>query len=415
MTGPRADRPRVLFFGEGATLSHVVRPAVLAAGLDPDRYRTFLACDPRYRPVLGEGPWEPVAIRSLPSDEVLLRLYTGQPLFDPGTLERYVREDLRVIGELRPDLVVGDLRQSLAVSAALAGVPYVNVINAHWSPFASTAFELAEHPMVDLVGEPLAQMLFQLGRPLGFAVHTLPLNLVRMAHGLGPLSLDVREVYCHGDYTVYPDLPHLVPTSPLPPNHLFVGPVLWSPPGPEPEWWSDLPEDRPTVYVSLGSSGQHDLLGVVLDALADLPVTVVASTAGRATPNRPPANARLAPYLPGDAAAARSRLVICNGGTTSVHQALAAGAPVLGLVSNMDQLAFARKVVEAGAGRVLREGRTDRSAVRSAVVALLDDPGYREAAGRIALAMERYRAPERFAALVDRILEPATDERRRTS
>jgi len=38
-----------------------------------------------------------------------------------------------------------------------------------------------------------------------------------------------------------------------------------------------LPEDRPLVYVSLGSSGQQGLLGEILRALAPLPVTDVAA------------------------------------------------------------------------------------------------------------------------------------------
>ena len=51
-----------------------------------------------------------------------------------SSLDRYVEEDLRLIDSFRPDVVVGDFRVSLAISARKARIPYVNVTNAYWSP-----------------------------------------------------------------------------------------------------------------------------------------------------------------------------------------------------------------------------------------------------------------------------------------
>jgi len=84
-------------------------------------------------------------------------------------------------------------------------------------------------------------------------------------------------------------------------------PVLHRPgtlvaPGPPPAWWSELQhreQNRPLVYVTLGSSGPAGVLQNVLDGLAGLPVDVLASTAGRTEPLRVPPNARVADLLPG--------------------------------------------------------------------------------------------------------------------
>ena len=43
-------------------------------------------------------------------------------------------------------------------------------------------------------------------------------------------------------------------------------------------------------------------------------------------------------YLPGDIVARHSRLVVCNGGSPTSHQALLAGVPVLGIPDNLDQV-----------------------------------------------------------------------------
>jgi UDP:flavonoid glycosyltransferase YjiC (YdhE family) len=123
----------------------------------------------------------------------------------------------------------------------------------------------------------------------------------------------------------------------LPTSHQYIGPVLWSPTVEPPAWWDSLPTDRPIVYVTLGSSGRSDLLEVVLQALAGLPVTVIAATAGRIDPKTVPPNAFVADYLPGEEAASRAAVVICNGGSPTTQQALAAGKPVIGIASNLDQ------------------------------------------------------------------------------
>ncbi|MCY0611157.1 glycosyl transferase family 1, partial [Klebsiella pneumoniae] len=83
-----------------------------------------------------------------------------------------------------------------------------------------------------------------------------------------------------------------------------------------------LPTDRPIVYATLGTSGGRNLLQLVLNALAELPVTVIGATAGRSDLKTVPANAFVADYLPGEAAAARSAVVVCNGGSLTTQQAL---------------------------------------------------------------------------------------------
>jgi UDP:flavonoid glycosyltransferase YjiC (YdhE family) len=391
----------VLFIAETVTLAHLARPLVLAGALDPARYEVCLACDPRYNHLIGEVPFSLRPISSIPGERFLRSLAKGSPLYDVPTLERYVEEDRVVLEEFQPELVVGDFRLSLSVSAKLAGIPYATVTNAYWSPYARPRYTVPDLPMVRLFGVRAAQALFDLVRPVAFAVHAAPLNRLRKRHGLPSLGLDLRRTYTCADHTLYADIPELVPTYRLPAHHHYLGPVLWSPQNERPAWWEAVKEDRRVVYVTLGSSGPAALLPAVLEALAGLPVTVIAATAGRPLPARPPANAYVAAFLPGTEAAARSSLVVCNGGSLTAYQALAAGVPVLGLPVNLDQYLNMSYVAAAGAGALLRSDEARAEAIRRAAERLLDAPAFTTRARDLAQAIRRRDAAASFARLVE--------------
>lgn len=394
---------RVLLMGETVTLAHIARPVVLAQGLHRAGYTVYLAADPRYQSLLPALPFPTYELRSGAPDDFLRRIDMGSALFDVDTLERYVQEDLALFRELAPHVVIGDMRHSLAVSSRLYGIPYLNVINANWSPYCDSELVLMEHPLMDLVGEPLVQTLFGLMRPLGGTLHSLPLNVVCARHGLPMLGTDPKQVYTYGDYTLYPDTPALIPTRKLPFNHLYIGPILWSPNVAQPQWWDEVPGDRPAIYVNLGSSGNASLLEEIVRTLAELPVTVLAATAGRCQIDNAPQNVYVADFLPGDAAAARAKLVICNGGSANVQQALATGTPFLGIVNNLDQWMWARIAQSAGAGLAFRTREVKAVDLRDQVALMLADDAYAEAAQRVAADFARYNAADAVTALVDRI------------
>jgi UDP:flavonoid glycosyltransferase YjiC (YdhE family) len=164
-----------------------------------------------------------------------------------------------------------------------------------------------------------------------------------------------------------------------------------------------VPEDRPVVYVNLGSSGAEGLLAAVLEALADLPVVVLAATAGGSRLASVPDNVFVADYLPGDRCVARAALTISNGGTMSTQQSLAAGVPVLGLVTHADQLAFARAVQAAGAGEWLSANRAGAAAIGRLARRLLNQEPYRRAASRLAGIFASYDSAARFRDLIHEI------------
>lgn len=400
--------PHILVMGEAVTLTHVVRPTLLADALHAAGYGVTLACDPRFNALIGPRPYRTIALKSSidPATSTVL-LKQNQPLFSVETFNAYVREDVRLMRLAQPQLVVGDMRQSLAISAQLTKVPYVNIINAHWSPWSDEPFALVDHPLHKVLGRETGDRLLSLLTPLGSMMMALPINIAALNNGGAPIGAGLRETFCAGDYVVYPDIPELSPTRPLPPNHRYIGPLDFSPKIAPPPWWDKVPDDKPVIYVNLGSSGEPALLEVILAGLSDLRVTVIAATAHPGAALAVPANAFIADYLPGDAAAANAALVICNGGASSGCQALVAGTPFLGIASNTDQLSYGTMVAKTGAAENLREDEVTAERVRETVARMLASPGYREAAQRLKQDFARYDAKANFVAFIGEILAAA--------
>lgn len=396
--------PTILFVADAVTLAHVVRPLALARQLDTGRFRVLLACDPRYGAFLEGLPFPILPLRSQPSEHFLEAAAKGRPLYDLRTLRAYVRDDLDLLASVRPDAVIGDHRLSLSVSARVAGVPYLAITNAYWSPYAEHAYPLPDLPMNRWLGIGPAQMLFRMTCPLAFAYHSIPLNRLHREHGLPSPGWDWRRPYAAADRTLYADAEELIPTFGRPPSHAYLGPVSWSPNMELPTWWNDLPADRPLIYATLGSSGPAGLLARVLEALADMPVMVVASTAGRDEGIRVPDNTRLLAFAPGDKLAARADMLICNGGSLSAYQALAAGKPLIGIAAHMDQHLSMRYVEKAGVGLKLRSDRLETQAIKQAVQRLLSDAGARARAGTLAQAIATYNPAQRLTAILNEVL-----------
>jgi UDP:flavonoid glycosyltransferase YjiC (YdhE family) len=381
---------------EAVTMAQVVRLVALARALDPARYDLQFASARFDELVFAGTRFTRIPIHSLAPDVVARAVARGARIYDAKTLAAYADEDLRVLNAVRPALVVGDLRWSLAVAAPLARVPHAALINAYWSPFAvRDRFPLPDHPIVRLLGERMAAKYFPRALPGVFEWFARPLNDLRRRHGLSPVG-DLPALLTHGDHTLFPDVPELVPTKAAPGHHRYLGPVPWSPPVPLPTWWNALDPGRPTAYATLGSSGRADLVPIVVAGLAAAGVQVLLSTAGQPVPASLPERVWAAPYLPGELAARRADFVVSNGGSTTGYQALTEGRPLIGVAFNLDQYLATDAIARAGAGLLLRAGSLDRARVEAAARRILVEPGFARAARALASTFARWDGPARF-------------------
>ena len=392
-------RKKVVFFAETVTLAHIARPATLANSLDREKFDVTLAWQPRYQHLFPSLPISQRELFSIEPADFLAALAAGRPVYDIEILKRYVADDLRILEELVPDLIIGDFRLSLSVSARLKKIPYINITNGYWSPYAKLPIPAPDVPPFRWLPKVVSQAVFNLVRPMAFARHAEPMRQLHKQFGIPPPPRDVRAAYTFADYVAYADIPELEPMSCLPSTHAFIGPILWSPSGQHPTWWHKaLAITGPTVYITLGSSGADTILPKVLIALSTLPITCLVATAGRPPLTDVPSNVFVADYLPGEEAAEATDFVICNGGSPTAYQAFSQGRPVLGICTNLDQQLNMTAVEAGGLGLSLVASEAHARSIHHLAKRLLDTPRFRKNALEFQqLLASRPAAPRQFS------------------
>ncbi len=358
---------RILLIAEAATLAHVGRPTVLARHLSRMGHDVILARPQAFDWLTQDEPFSSVGLDCQSPAEFARRLEAGKPLYDLETLQAYVDADLALLQQHKPDMVIGDFRLSLSVSARLHGLPYATVCDAYWSPEAPLNPALPVLPITRFAPISLAERIFSMVAPLAFRLHARPMEALRRRHGLPGLDHDLRRCYTDADYRLFANPQPLFPEIKEHSGARFIGPIAWSHNSPLPD---DFPEGG-HIYVSMGSSGSTQALSAIIDALEKDPRPAIITTAGRSIPPLPPGSRiKVYDFLPGSAATQNASLIICNGGSPTTNQALGAGVPILGIPTNMDQFLNMRAIERYRAGLTIRADRLNANRAHAALALL---------------------------------------------
>jgi UDP:flavonoid glycosyltransferase YjiC (YdhE family) len=404
------NKIKILFIGEAVSLAHISRPLVLANSLDKNIYELTFACDPIYKKFVNQYPEITyVPLTSISPEAFMKSLYYGKTIYDQKTLHSYVKDDVSLINAINPDLVIGDFRVSLSISANICQKPFFALANAHWSPFADNNFVSPETIYNKIFGLPISNFVFKHTYPMLFKQQAKPFNAVAKAYGQ-ETAIDIREMYTRGGKVLYLDPSELINMKSLPINHHFLGPIIYSPKINEPIWLNDLKNSSRNIYATFGSSGMAHLLPTVCQSIIETKCNAVITTANRVTiPEH--ANIKQADYLPGELVLENSIMAICNGGSATVYQALSKGVPVIGIPQNMDQFLTMQIIEKNKLGIMLRPNQASEKNISKAINQILQDKTYTQNAQKSKNLFQNNATMKRFHMLLNEFFHLESQKR----
>ena len=173
--------------------------------------------------------------------------------------------------------------------------------------------------------------------------------------------------------------------------------------------WAEQLAAQPTVYVTLGTL-DNDAPGVieaVVEGLRDEPMNVIVTVRPSRDPEElgvQPPNVRVERYVPQSLLLPGCDVVVAHGGSGTTLAALANGLPLLVLPQGANQFWNAERCAALGTGIRLLPGEVDSGSVRRAVLALLEQPGFRQRARELASEIRHMPSPSELVTTLETLV-----------
>jgi MGT family glycosyltransferase len=397
----RNAKKTIAIFCDGGFLAHVTRSFEVGRALRHCfGHRVVFCCDGPYTHIPRDAGFDVIPVFSVDREITMGIAKKGTPpsmSWWKSVCDQSVASDLQALESIKPDAVVADLRLSMSTSARAYGIPYVAIANACWTDRFAHQIEVPEgHITTKLFGKWLAKAAFPALRELMMKFGTLGYRDVRRRYGL-PQFRSMWEAV-EGDITLMPDLPEFMPVlRDTSPSFRYIGPLLWDANIGLPPWFSKLQPGRPTIYFTMGSTGDTKFFEEAVRVFGNTEFQVLITTGGLAEIPNPPPNVFIAKYAPGDALMAVSDVVVSHGGNGTVYQALSCGVPIIGFPSIFDQEVNMRQVEALGIGMQMSSRQYSGPALDRAVRKVLSETRYRDRCRQLAARISRMDGRRRAA------------------
>jgi UDP:flavonoid glycosyltransferase YjiC (YdhE family) len=315
--------------------------------------------------------------------------------------------------EQRPDVMFSKLFGEVSVPAAL---PALLELAKSWRP------ELVVHDTAELAAPIAAAAIGVPHVAHSFGALLPEIRLCRAADEVAPLwreqGLEPRPhagAYDHLYLDIYPSSlqppggDHVGARQQLRPV-AFAGATDGEASG---DFLKGLP--RPLVYLTFGTVFDDvEAFRAALEGIAALDVGVVATVGPNVDPaavGPQPGKVLVERYIPQTRLLPACAVVVSHAGSGTFLAALALGIPQLCLPHAADQFLNAAAVERAGAGLAIAPGEVDAGAVEAAVRRLLDEPGFRESARRVADEIAVMPSPDDVAGVLETMARSASPPR----
>jgi UDP:flavonoid glycosyltransferase YjiC (YdhE family) len=330
---------------------------------------------------------------------------------EPGTAAASTPPTIAPLVEVSMEREERVLREYYAGRLARARAESVRAVCAEWAPDAIVCDEADFGSMVaaERLDLPHATVLvIAAGSFVRSDVVAEPLDALRAEHGLPPdpdLTMPSRHLVLSPFPPSFRD-----PAFPLPATAHSIRPASFEPRlgDTTPGWLSTL-RSVPTIYFTLGTvfnleSG--DLFERVISGMRELPMNVIVTVGPQLEPRKfgpQPSNVRIERVIPHAVLLPHCDLVVGHGGSGSVIGALVAGLPSVVIPMGADQPLNAARCEALGVGVALDALSCTPESVREAVLAVLSEPSYRDAAERIRDEIAALPGPAHAVTLLERL------------
>lgn len=405
--------PTILFCPVTFNLAETTRMIEVARALDPGHTPLFMGYEDDYVPLITDAGFDYIACQPAWSTEErdqAMAFDQGRALRSPftrGLVAARVTVERRLIRAHRAAAVVTGSNLTSFLSARAEKVPLLFPV-----PFALTEAQVSQTRRMGFVpGDGRIAKTMDAAATAAFRwVYTraplAPKAFTTVAKMNGAPPLRTVGSLLTADHNLLTEMPWEVAGFTLPPNFERVGPIFAHIDAPIPDIIHELAaNDRPLVYLALGSSANRDLARAAAEQLGALDVDVVAPIRHylRAGDALPP-NVHATDLLPAHKLGGLVDAAVLHGGQGTVQTACATGVPFVGMGLQPEQTWHVRLCEERGNAIAVRPKDVRTPAFLDAVRRVLTDPAIRDAALDVRTAYAHEDGAAASARVIERVV-----------
>ena len=342
------------------TISHISRPLLIAKELRNRGQEVIFAGEsPKIKFIVQEG-FKVLPLYEPDPDLLYGNIRRGKLKFvSNAEVERMIEADIALFREVKPDIVLTDGRFTAPISTHIAGLPHVAIVNVssteyrafpyipffEWIPQWLIKRDTSLWNMIDVTNLKLEMLVFD-----------NVMNIFKKLSKKYNLKKPITATNCltGKDMTLLADIPEYFPTRNLPSNYHYIGPLTWKSNLPNPSWWPPEKNNKPLIYITMGTTGVKDFFQIIYDVIKKSDLKAVITTGGQIQ-NLSNIQDKLIieDYVDGDLMMEACEMVVCHGGNGTIYQALQHGKPIVGIPTIQDQKFNMRRVEALDVGRTL--------------------------------------------------------------
>ncbi|MDP3296873.1 MAG: glycosyltransferase [Thermodesulfovibrionia bacterium] len=342
------------------TISHVSRPLLIAKELRNRGHEVVFAGESPKIKFIQQGGFTVVPLYEPDPDILFGNIRRGKLKFvSDSEIERMIEADIALFKKVKPDIVLTDGRFTAPISTHIAGLKHAAIVNVssteyrafpyipffEWIPDWFIHRNTGAWRSLDLINLKLEMFVFD--------------NVTNIFKKLSKKygtkkTITATNCLTGKDITLLADIPEYFPAKSLPSNYFYIGPLTWKSNIPPRSWWPPEKNNKPLIYITMGTTGIGDFFHKVYELFKASKMTAIITT-GAQVSNMETIEGKIyvEPFIDGDLVMEQCDLVVCHGGNGTIYQALQHGKPIIGIPTIPDQKFNMRRVEALGIGKKL--------------------------------------------------------------
>jgi len=328
---------KIILFFPFNLLSHYLRCLVLAETYDKSEYTVYFISSDEYNKFVFKHGYEVFNCKQFNADEVMRcsRLFNFSWL-NQKDMENVMLDQVRVIDEMKADLVIGDMAPTLKMAAQFTGVHHISLLNGYMTKYYQFTRKISRtHKAYDLLKmfpEPLENLFTSLGEGLAFRHIQKTFNQIRKKYSLDKVKDYLSEM--EGDETFICDSLALFPLKPLPATYKVLGTLIYDVPSMDEQALNEAIAHRPVICVCMGSTGDWESLRFLNDPYYSRYAVIATSDKEQVLSA---SHIISFPFINLDQVLKRCKLMICHGGNGTIYTGIKNEVFMLCLPSHFEQ------------------------------------------------------------------------------